>query len=107
MIAAMVEVDPPGEITALLGRMRDGDHAARDALVPLVYRDLEAIDLSIPLLGKKLRAAMVIGAMTGGTERAGVVTARLARAAARAGVGLALGSQRAMVVRPETPPAGP
>ena len=33
----------PGEITVLLGRMRDGDHAARDALVPLVYRDLEAI----------------------------------------------------------------
>lgn len=33
----------PGEITALLGRMRDGDGAARDALVPLVYRELEAI----------------------------------------------------------------
>ncbi len=32
-----------GEITALLGRMRDGDGAARDQLVPLVYRDLEAI----------------------------------------------------------------
>lgn len=34
---------PPDDITALLGRMRDGDGAARDALVPLVYRDLEAI----------------------------------------------------------------
>jgi RNA polymerase sigma factor (TIGR02999 family) len=34
---------PPGDITELLGRMRDGDGAARDALVPLVYRDLEAI----------------------------------------------------------------
>lgn len=33
----------PGEITKLLERMRDGDDAARDALVPLVYRDLEAI----------------------------------------------------------------
>jgi RNA polymerase sigma-70 factor, ECF subfamily len=33
----------PGEITALLGRMREGDGAARDALVPLVYRELEAI----------------------------------------------------------------
>ena len=33
----------PGDITELLGRMRDGDGAARDALVPLVYRDLEAI----------------------------------------------------------------
>lgn len=63
--------------------------------------DLDAIDLSITLLGKKLRAPIVIGAMTGGTERAGVVNARLARAAARAGVGMALGSQRAMIVRPE------
>src|SRR5262245_62177053 len=34
---------PAGEITNLLGRMRNGDGAARDALVPLVYRDLEAI----------------------------------------------------------------
>lgn len=35
--------DDPGQITVLLGRMRDGDHGARDALVPLVYRDLEKI----------------------------------------------------------------
>lgn len=35
--------DHAGEITALLGRMRDGDGGARDQLVPLVYRDLEAI----------------------------------------------------------------
>jgi RNA polymerase sigma factor (TIGR02999 family) len=34
---------PPGEITALLGRIREGDGAARDALVPLVYSELEAI----------------------------------------------------------------
>jgi RNA polymerase sigma factor (TIGR02999 family) len=35
----------PGEITMLLGRMRDraGADAARDALMTLVYRDLEAI----------------------------------------------------------------
>lgn len=32
-----------GEITALLGRMHDGDGTARDALLPLVYRELEAI----------------------------------------------------------------
>lgn len=35
--------DAPGDITVLLGRMRDGDAAARDQLVPLVYRDLEKI----------------------------------------------------------------
>jgi RNA polymerase sigma factor (TIGR02999 family) len=32
-----------GEITALLGRVRDGDPAARDQLLPLVYQDLEHI----------------------------------------------------------------
>ena len=39
----MSDAEPPGEITELLGRMRHGDGAARDALVPLVYRDLEMI----------------------------------------------------------------
>ena len=34
---------PAAEITLLLGRMRSGDAAARDALLPLVYGELEAI----------------------------------------------------------------
>lgn len=34
---------PSGEITALLDRMHGGDSAARDALLPLVYQELEAI----------------------------------------------------------------
>lgn len=38
----MVEASP-GDITALLDRVRDGDEAARHQLVPLVYRDLEQI----------------------------------------------------------------
>lgn len=63
--------------------------------------DLESVDLSVTLFGRKLRAPILVGAMTGGTERAGVVNRRLARAAARCGVGMALGSQRAMIVRPE------
>jgi RNA polymerase sigma factor (TIGR02999 family) len=33
----------PGEITALLGQLRDGDQDARGRLLPLVYQDLEAI----------------------------------------------------------------
>lgn len=33
----------PAEITVLLGRVRDGDSAARDELLPLVYKDLEQI----------------------------------------------------------------
>lgn len=63
--------------------------------------DLDEVDLATTVLGKRLRAPIVIGAMTGGTERAGLVNRRLARAAARAGVGMALGSQRAMIQRPE------
>jgi isopentenyl-diphosphate delta-isomerase len=63
--------------------------------------DLEAVDLSVTLFGKKLRAPILVGAMTGGTERAALVNRRLARAAARCGLGMALGSQRAMIVRPE------
>jgi isopentenyl-diphosphate delta-isomerase len=63
--------------------------------------DLAEVDLSTTLLGKSLRAPLVVGAMTGGSERASAVNARLARAAARAGIGMALGSQRAMLLRPE------
>ncbi len=62
--------------------------------------DLDAVDLSITLLGRSLRAPILIGAMTGGTERAATLNRTLARAAARTGVGMALGSQRAMLVDP-------
>jgi RNA polymerase sigma factor (TIGR02999 family) len=41
-IRAMADA-PRGEISLLLGQMRDGDASARDRLLPLVYRDLEHI----------------------------------------------------------------
>lgn len=69
-----------------------------DALPEL---DLAEVDLSVELFGKRLAAPLVIGAMTGGTTRAGNINRVLARAAARVGVGMALGSQRAMIVKPE------
>ncbi len=69
-----------------------------DALPEL---DLDKIDLRTSLFGKQLAAPIVIGAMTGGTDRAGKINGRLARAAARVGVGMALGSQRAMLSKPE------
>lgn len=63
--------------------------------------DLDEIDLSVEVFGKRLSAPLVVGAMTGGTDRAGRINRILARAAARVGVGMALGSQRAMIVKPE------
>jgi isopentenyl-diphosphate delta-isomerase len=68
-----------------------------DALPEL---DLDEVDLSVAVLGKRLAAPIVIGAMTGGTTRAGDINRTLARAAARVRVGMALGSQRAMIVKP-------
>lgn len=64
--------------------------------------DLEAIDTRCELFGCALKAPFVIGAMTGGTQRAGEINAVLAEAAKHCGVGMALGSQRVMLERPET-----
>jgi isopentenyl-diphosphate delta-isomerase len=67
--------------------------------------DIDEVDLSTTILGRRLAAPIVIGAMTGGTARAGDINRVLARAAARAGVGMALGSQRAMIVKPQLTPS--
>lgn len=64
--------------------------------------DLAAVDTRTTFLGRRLRAPLLIGAMTGGADLAGIVNARLAEAAQRVGVGMMLGSQRAMLERPET-----
>lgn len=69
-----------------------------DALPEL---DLADIDVTTELLGAKLAAPILVGAMTGGTQRAGELNRRLAKVAAEVGVGMALGSQRAMIVKPE------
>lgn len=62
--------------------------------------DLADVDLGVDILGKPLRAPIFVGAMTGGSDRAGKLNAVLAKAAARVGIGMALGSQRAMLVDP-------
>ncbi len=62
--------------------------------------DLVDVDLSTTVFGKRLSAPLIIGAMTGGTDRTGQINRTLAIAAERTGVGMALGSQRPMLVDP-------
>jgi isopentenyl-diphosphate delta-isomerase len=70
-----------------------------DALPDL---DLDAIDLGCHLLGKPLRAPILIAGMTGGAERAERINRELATLAEERGYAFGLGSQRAMLKRPET-----
>ena len=84
-------------------------HAVRGGFASLAFEhqalpelDLDAVDTRTKLFGRELKAPFVIGAMTGGTQRAGEINAILAEAAAECGVGMALGSQRVMIERPET-----
>ncbi len=94
-----------------LALVADGDVAFRrssllscvelmhDALPEL---DTREVDLTTELAGKRLRAPLVIAGMTGGTDEAARLNKDLALVAQNAGVAFGLGSQRAMLVRPET-----
>ncbi len=64
--------------------------------------DLDAIDLSSTVLGKPLRAPLLIAGMTGGAERAERINLELAAIAEERGYAFGLGSQRAMLKRPES-----
>ena len=70
-----------------------------DALPDL---DLDAIDLGSTLLGKPLRAPILIAGMTGGAARAERINLELAAIAEERGYAFGLGSQRAMLKRPES-----
>ena len=73
-------------------------HLVHDALPDL---DLDAVDLSCTVLGKQLRAPILIAGMTGGAERAERINRELAMIAEERGYAFGLGSQRAMLKRPE------
>ena len=63
---------------------------------------LEDVDISMSLFGRALRAPLLIGAMTGGSEEAGRINRVLAEAAQRCSIGLAMGSGRVALERPES-----
>jgi isopentenyl-diphosphate delta-isomerase len=81
------------------GTLLDGVRLVHDALPDLAESD---VDLGVTVLGKRLRAPILIAAMTGGTDEAGRVNRELAAIAEARGYAFGLGSQRAMVLRPET-----
>lgn len=79
----------------LLGDVR----LLHDALPELA---LEEVDLSAQLFGRRLAAPILISGMTGGTPGAAEVNRALAAVAQKCGLGMGVGSQRAMLERPET-----
>ncbi|CAN5649410.1 type 2 isopentenyl-diphosphate Delta-isomerase [soil metagenome] len=62
------------------------------------------VDTRVRAFGKELRAPIIIASMTGGTDEATLINRGLAKIAQERGYGFGLGSQRAMLVRPETRP---
>lgn len=67
----------------------------------LPERDLADVDCSASLFGKRLAAPLIIVGMTGGYPEAEKINLKLASAAQKEGFAFGLGSQRAMLEKPE------
>lgn len=61
----------------------------------------DEIDSTLSVFGKRLAAPVLVAGMTGGTDEAETVNLALARACEARGLALGLGSQRAMLKRPD------
>lgn len=68
---------------------------------PLPEMPLSEVDAACSLFGKKMAAPIIIVGMTGGYADAEGINLRLAAAAEKEGLAMGLGSQRAMIERPE------
>ena len=62
---------------------------------------LDEIDTTTKFLGKKLNMPLTMAALTGGTEEATQINRDLAEVAEKKGIGFSLGSQRAMIEKPD------
>lgn len=80
------------------GTLLEGVRLIHDSLPDL---DIDAIDTSVEVFGKRLRVPVMVAGMTGGSERARDINKQLATVAESFGCGFGLGSQRAMLERPE------
>lgn len=63
--------------------------------------NFDEVDTSVSFLGKKLDAPLIIEAMTGGCKEAEKINKNLAKAAEKTNVAFGVGSQRAMLKKPE------
>jgi len=80
------------------GTLLDQVHLLHDSLPELAISD---VDLSVEFFGRQLQAPIVISGMSGGTDNGRELNRAMAAAAQKFGLAMGVGSQRAMLVRPD------